>query len=58
MRQHSIFTVVGPDPDGLYQLGCVKGDTFYILDRFANPDLAQAMADKLNRDAENGNSVA
>lgn len=48
------WEVRGPDRDGLYQFGCVEGDTFYILDRFAIPDLAQAMADKLNREAGNG----
>lgn len=46
------ITVIGPLSDGLYHLGYMAEDSdqFFSIDVFTNPDLAQAMADKMMRD--------
>ena len=47
--------VIGPCSDGLYHLGyqSAVSNTFYSINEFVNKDLAQAMADKMNRDRVN-----
>lgn len=49
------ITVVGPLDDGLYHLGykSVISNTFYSISEFVSEAMAQAMADKMNRDRMN-----
>lgn len=47
--------VIGPLSDGLYHMGYQSGVSkiFYSISEFSSEPLAQAMADKMNRDREN-----